>query len=213
MTRPMKILRATPPPSLPIPGGGSVEVRGEGVELRDTEGRLLLRYCHGSVEIAAPKGDLVLAAPEGRVVVRSGQDVEIEAARDLVQRAGRDVEVRAGEEGSRLRMGSADVALETERLEVKAGDSHVVTGQATVIARRIATTAGVITQSVERFELAATRIVERARDALRETSELSETRAGRVRTLVKDLYAVVSRRTTMSSTEDTAIDGSKILLG
>jgi hypothetical protein len=36
---------------------------------------------------------------------------------------------------------------------------------------------------------------------------------GRARTLVKDVYAVLSRRTVMTSQEDTSIDGSKILLG
>jgi len=190
-------------------------VEGARVELRDPEGRLLVRYENGAAEIVVPSGDLTLRAPEGRVVIQSGKDIELCAGRDLSQRAARDVTIGAGDEPSapQLRVGSAETSLNAARLEVQTEDSRVTTGQATVIARRIATTASVLTQSVERFELVATRLFERTRDAFRDATNLSETRAGRARTLIKDVYALYSRRTTMNSTEDTAIDGDKILLG
>ena len=173
------VLHTKSPPTLPLPGGGSVAVIGEGVEIRDEAGRLLVRYAGGSAEIAAPDGDLTLAAPLGRVVLRSGTDIDVEAA----------------------------------RLSVRTDESHIITGQATLLAQRITTTASVLSQSVERFELTATRLVERTRDAFRETADLAQTRAGRMRTLVKDVCSIYSRRTVMASREDTSIDGSKILLG
>ena len=75
------------------------------------------------------------------------------------------------------------------------------------------TTASSLVQNVERFELTATRLVERTRDAFRDATELAQTRAGRARTLVKGAFALYSRRTALASTEDTSIDGSKVLLG
>ena len=89
----------------------------------------------------------------------------------------------------------------------------MVTAQATVLAERIATTASVLVQNVERFELTATRIVEKTRDVFRDASNLAQTRVGRARTIVKEAFSLYSRRTWMASTEDTSIDGSKILLG
>lgn len=187
---------AEEPSELLLSDGSSASVVGDALLVRDSIGRILVRYSNGSAEIAAPDGDLVLAAPNGRVVVRSGSDVDIEAANDVRQRAGGAMEVRAA------------------RLTVDAGEaSAVVKGPLTVLAQQIATSAEILTQNVSRFELTATRLVEKTRDAFRDTSDLAQTRVGRARTIVGDVYALFSRRTTMVSNEDTSIDGRKILLG
>jgi hypothetical protein len=81
------------------------------------------------------------------------------------------------------------------------------------LAGRITTTATTLSHTVERFELAAGQIIERARDAFRDVQDLSQTRAGRVRTIVQDLYSLYSKRTALQSTEETSVDGSKVLLG
>jgi hypothetical protein len=188
-----KVANANAGKAISLPDGGSVRVAGEVVEIRDPEGRLRIRYSGGSAEIVAPAGDLTLAAPEGKVTVRSGRDIELEAPR--------------------LRASTTTTEIEAERLEVKADESRMVAGQATLVARRVATTASVLVQNVERFELTATRLVEKTRDAFRDASDLAQTRVGRARTIVKDLYALYSRRTAMASSDDTSIDGSKILLG
>ena len=106
-----------------------------------------------------------------------------------------------------------ETRLASARLEVKADHSRLVTAQAAVVAQRIATTAGTLVQSVERFELTATRLIEKTRDAFRDAEGLIQTRAGRARTIVKDAFSLHARRTSMASTEDTSIDGNKILLG
>jgi hypothetical protein len=59
----------------------------------------------------------------------------------------------------------------------------------------------------------AERVTERARDSLREITDLAEERAGRVRAVVRGVYALTSRRTVMASEDETSIDGSRILLG
>lgn len=183
------------PPSIPLTGGGAVSVAGDTVEVSDHTGRILIRWEAGSAEIAAPTGDLSLSAPSGRVLVRSGADIEIDATGDLVQRAGHRATVEA------------------PRLEVRADEAHVTAGQATLLAERIVTKAAAILQEVERFELTATRLFERAKDAYRETSGLSQTRAGRLRTIVEDAFSLHARRTAITSKEETSIDGSKVLLG
>ncbi|MEZ4299175.1 MAG: DUF3540 domain-containing protein [Polyangiaceae bacterium] len=184
---------------VPIEGGGSVSVRGKSAEIRDREGRVLVRFEDGAAEITAPKGDLRLRAPEGRVVLESGREVAISVGADT--------------ESPQLRIGTSAVEVESDRVEVKSRVGRVVADQASVLAHRLTTTATTLSQSVERYELAASQIVERARDTFRETTDLAQTRAGRVRTIVKDLYALYSKRTALQSEEETSVDGKKVLLG
>jgi hypothetical protein len=194
--------------------GSVATIAGDRLELRDAGGRLMVRYAGGTAEIAAPEGDLVLAAPSGRVVIRSGLDVAIEAPRDVVHRAGRRVDLAAGPAaGPALRIEPERAVLQTGDLEVKVKKSRLLSGQVAVVARTVATTAEEIATRAERWELQATSVIERARDALREVSELAEARAGRMRTLVGDLFSLHARQTTVVSTDDTSIDGKRILLG
>lgn len=184
---------------VPIEGGGSVSVRGKTAEIRDPEGRVLVRFEDGAAEIVAPSGDLRLSAPEGRVVLESGREVVLS--------------VGANKDAPQLRIGTSAVEVEADRVEVKSRVGRVVADQASVLAHRLTTTATSLTQTVERFELTATQIVERARDTFRETTELAQTRAGRVRTIVQDLYSLYSKRTALQSEEETSVDGKKVLLG
>lgn len=198
---------AAPPPLRLVPeiietqtvalaDGATVTVlEGRVAEVRDAHHRLLIRYENGRAEVAAPEGDLVLAAPSGRVVLQAGTDVVIEAARDLTHRAGHRAELSA------------------QRLDVRAEETRVVTSQAAVVADRILTTARVVAQNVEQLEISAVRLLEKTRETYREAADLLQTRAGRLRTLVEDVYSVHAKRTTIVSKEETSIDGKKILLG
>jgi hypothetical protein len=71
----------------------------------------------------------------------------------------------------------------------------------------------VLAQRVERFELTAARLFEKTVDTYREAADLYQTRAGRVRAVIQDAYALYARRTAITSKEETSIDGSKVLLG
>lgn len=176
--------------------GARVIVRGGSVaEVRDAEQRLLVRYENGRAEIAAPAGDLILSAPSGKVVLSAGTDIEIEAKGDLLQKAGHRADIEA------------------PRLHVKAEEARVTTAQAAVVAERILTTARVVAQSVERFELSAVRVIEKTRETYRDAADLLQTRAGRVRAVIEGAFSVQAGRTTIVSKEETSIDGKKVLLG
>ena len=189
--------------ALELPDGARAELREGALELRDRAGRLLVRYAAGCAEISVPEGDLTLAAPGGRVVLRSGLDVCIEAERDVTHSAGRRLELRAAGE-LRVRGDELDVAARTSRL---------VSANATVLARAIATTAEHMVLGVGRYELVAERIVERARNTVRDVAELAQSRVGRLRTIVRDVYSLRSRKAELVSEEETSIDGRRVLLG
>ncbi len=198
--------------ALTLADGTRAIARRGGLELRDPEGRLLLRYTDGQAELSVPRGDLVLAAPHGRVRIQSGQDVAVEAERDVVWSAQRSIQASAGSR-ARLELEPESVRLSTRALEVDAVKSSF-TGETTqLVARSITTTAERLATRVDHYELEAHQLVERAHTAYRDVADLLQTRLGRVRAIVRDVYALRSRRTVMVSEEDTSIDGERILLG
>src|SRR5687767_7834112 len=143
---------------LSLRDGSTAEIVDEALELRDREGRLLVRYVDGTAEISAPSRDLRLSAPNGRVVLDAGTDVAIHASRDLDQRAGRRLDLGAGDPVAepQLRLEPGQTHVRTARLDVETHVSRVVTGKATVLARSITTTAELLAQNVGKYELTAT---------------------------------------------------------
>ncbi len=127
---------------------------------------------------------------EGRLVFRhDGSDAELLVAGNLRIRAGGDLNLDA------------------------AGDLNLHAAHIKLVTRRIDTLAQHVVQRVERIETHATQIVERSRDAYRETRDLWQHHAGRMRTLVSRSCDLITQRTALVSREETTIDGKKILLG
>ena len=197
-----------------LSGGGSVSIAGDTVTVRDPAGRILIRYGEGTAEIAVPEGDLTLAAPNGRVVIKSGLDVCVDAARDVVHHAGRRVDLAAGPAAApQVRIEPSATTVKAAKLSVEANQTRLVSSKIAVIAGHIASTAEEVAQNVGRYELTANRLIERTQCSFRDVKDLAQSRIGRVRTVVNDVYAVYSRRAVMVSKEETSIDGSKVLLG
>lgn len=199
---------------LVLADGTRAAIHEGGLEIRDPRGRLLIRYAGGAATIAVPDGDLTLAAPNGRVAIQSGEDVVIEAARDIRHSAARrlDLAVGAGET-AQVRLDARKVEIDAKEVEIKADRSRMIAGDLEIVARTLATSADQIVETAGRVERTAQRLIERARDAFRDVAELSQSRVGRVRLLVRETYSLTARRTTLTSTEDTSIDGKRILLG
>ncbi len=107
----------------------------------------------------------------------------------------------------------ARTEIRADELAVQAQRARAVVGQVALVAHAVAATAERMAVTAGEYELVAERVVERARDSLREVADLAESRVGRVRALVRGVYALSSRRTVMTSSDDTSIDGSRIHLG
>jgi hypothetical protein len=188
--------------AIQLPDGATATRVGDALEVNAPDGMLLVRYENGVLRIAPPKGDLELCAPHGRVVIQSALDVVVEAGRDASFAAAR-----------KLDLGAREATLRVGKLEVESKSAQLVSGTASVLARSITTSAESIATKCVKLETEATKIVERAKDVYRDVSGLAQSRLGRARTLVRDVFALESRRTTLRSKEDTAIDGEKILIG
>lgn len=203
------------PPPIPLAGGSALHVTERGFDAFDPGGRLIVRFEDGRAEIHAPDGDIVFAAPRGNIVFRAGKDVTLESEGALTQRAAHALTLTAGPESAtpQLQLSPSKTALHAEQLDVRATTARAVIEQASLVAHHLAATATTLATRAERIEVEAHQIVERARDRFADTTDLLQTTAGRARTFVKDLYSVVTGRTTMESTEETSIDGKRVLLG
>lgn len=211
-------LAADPPEAtLRAPDGATATLAGGAIELRDQEDRVLVRYVDGTVEIAPARGNLRLSAPAGCIELDAATDVIVRGARDVLLEGSRLFEARSGDGAvrhtSRLRLDPRGATLAAPALDARSTRASLAVGEATVVARVLHTSAARLTAQIEELAITAGHVVERSRDRVIEVSEVLETRAGRVRTAVSDLYALVTRRTSLRSSDDTAIDGKRVLLG
>jgi hypothetical protein len=118
-----RLAGAAPATRLDLPDGGSAEVRGGALEVRDAEGRLRIRYEGGAAEIVAPDGDLRLVAPNGRVVIAAATEVSVEAERLSVRsRVARAVL-------GQVQVTARGISTTAERVAASAGEYEVVAGR------------------------------------------------------------------------------------
>jgi Protein of unknown function (DUF3540) len=200
-----------PAPTIALDDGSTVDVEQRAAVIRDPEGQVICRYYEGHLELMAPSGDLRLAAPKGRVVIESAADVVMSAERDVIHRAGRRVVSAAG--STELEVAQKKVRVQSRKLTVEAEDARVDIGRGTLVAHRLATAAESLVTNVARYELTAEEVVTTASRLMHQVSDLVQTRAGRIRTLVQGAHSLYAERHAIVSEGDTSIDGKRIHLG
>ena len=144
------------------------------------------------------------------VTLRDGSSIDVADEVATVRDAGGRVLVRYADGQVQVTAGEGDLVLDAPngRLVLRAGSDVSVEAAGSILQR-----ARVLVQDAERMEISAERIVSKATDVYHDVAELWQTRAGRMRKLVKDTFALHARRTDMTSEEDTSIDGKRVLLG
>ncbi len=200
----------------------TVSARGEGGEVlrvSSASGAVLFEYdpATGRSSATAASGELSVSAPAGKLLLHGEEGVEISSGRAVRVRA-KDVVAleragEAGEGGQRVWLdkrgvsvaGTAVFAL-AEKLEGRIGDARLVF-------RTVSTTAKVARSVVETVDMRVGRLVERARNVLREVEELHQLRAGRERTVVRETSHTTAKRVVMTASEEVKLDGQKIRLG
>ena len=211
------VLTATRPAALALGDGTTVRLESGGMQLVDADGRILVHYRDGHAEVAAPRGDLHLRAPTGRVHIEAATDVRIEATRDLVATGGRSsemsVEGATGELAPRVRVERGRVAVSAPELRADARSARLHAQAAAAVVRELATAADRIVTRATTIETTADKAVVRARTLVQQVSGLLETKAGRVRSLIEGAWSLRSTTTSLRSTDDTSIDGKRVLLG
>lgn len=211
------VVEAARAPGLIAKDGARAELVRGGIEFRDAEGRLLLRYLDGALEVAPSHGDLRLRAPSGRVEIEAGTDVAIHAARDLKLSAAKSTETTVGaanaELPSRLRVDAEGTKVSGRAFELRSRSARAVSVKAELIATDLGLSAKTIVTHARKIETTAERVTLRAKEAVEDIAGLLETRVGRMRSLVRGAFSLRSKSTNMKSEEDTSVDGRRVLLG
>jgi len=212
------VLRAATPPGLVSASGAEARLMGDGIAVFDRQGACLVRARGSGVEVAPSTGDLLLSAPQGRIRLSAAEDIEIEGQRDVTLKAARRVEARAGASADsdlpdRLVLDDKGALLTGRRVELRGTLARIIAGRADLVSREVRVSANTVSTTARKIETTTERAVLRAKEVVHEVAELLETRAGRLRTLVRGALSVRSRATTMKSEGDTSIDGKRVLLG
>ncbi|MEM9697114.1 MAG: DUF3540 domain-containing protein [Myxococcota bacterium] len=196
---------------LRLPDGTEAARVDDAIELRDREGRLLVRFCDGTAEVVASHGNLTLAAPKGAVVLESGTDIELHAGRDVALRSRRGASIAVDE--SEVQVDGHGVRARAPRLEAEVAEGRLEAGVARVLAHRVERTSEEVIDRVEHYELTARRLVQRSAESLFEVTDLLQQRVGRLRQTVRGTFRLRTKRTRMTSEKQTQIDGEKVFLG
>ncbi|MCA9575536.1 MAG: DUF3540 domain-containing protein [Myxococcales bacterium] len=117
-----------------------------------------------------------------------------------------------GDRGLELSSAGA-VALEGDTLAMQGRHADVALDSVDVRAKRVLNRIDHLKSVIDLWETTAGRIVERARDALRETEGLTQTRAGRLRLIAQTSLHTLAERTVVVSRGDTKLKGNRIHLG
>ncbi len=150
---------------------------------------------------------IVLREKTGTILLRydaSTGALELHAEGDLQLSSGRAVRVKAGTDVHFEAAGSVLTTSTGVSVHAKTADVNIDEGK--LVARAL-------TSLVGRLEVRAQRLFEKAGDAYREVDNLLETRAGRMRTLVKGAFRVLSERNELIAQGDSIVDGKRVLLG
>lgn len=166
----------------------AVVTTGEVARVFDRAGRLIFEHDGATGRsVLHATGDLEIRADAGRIEL---------SARDGVRIAGEDVAI----EGRASVTATAPVG----RVELREGELRAETVSTVVqVARH---TAGLI-------ETRATRVIARAQEVYREIESLSQTRAGRVRMLVRETFHLMGKRALIKAEDDVKIKAERVHLG
>jgi len=187
-------------------------------EARDAEGRLLFRHDPetGSSEVFVPHGDLRFRVAEGHIALEARDGVSIDSDEKIDLRSGTGVEIGAGprsdEDGACLVMSRDRIGATAPELLVGAGRAQLVAPQAMLVAEHLKTTVTRAQHVARVIETRAHRVVEHTKFSIREVERLAQTKADRVRTVVRTSAQLLAERVVIRSKKDTKIRGEKIYL-
>jgi hypothetical protein len=180
---------APPAPCVRTPAGASAAVERDSIVVRDPSGAIVVVYdaSTGSATISAPRGDLTLQSSTGTVRISAAKDLEL--------------------------MAGASTRVQSERLDLAVSTAKLEAQFAELVAEALRVVSPGVSLGIGKLQLDAQRVIQHALEAYHEVEGVLETRAGRVRTLVKGATQMFSKSTSVVSEEDTFLDGRRVLLG
>jgi hypothetical protein len=175
--------------------GGAYATAGgprEEQTLRVFSGRseLLFEYDEAKrrARVNIENGDLEFVAMNGNIAFSSGRDVLIQGQSVGISSPS-SIRIGTTDAGGKLQ---AAVSLQDQCIELRGTEGRL---------------------AVERLQIAAQTLIEKAKNVFRTVEQLAQLKAGRIRTLVDSTYFFKAKRAFIKSEEDYKIKAEKIHLG
>lgn len=190
----------------------------ETLSIEDEHGYLLFEYdaSEKKSKLYASQGDLSLMALQGNIELVSGKDIHCRSLGSISLDSATATQLRVSskdEKYSSINLTEKGILLSSERVGVSAEKAEFRIKEGFYEGKNFKCVLERSKAFVGKIETVATRILERATNVYRQVDELEQTKAGRVRTLVKDTYQLNSKTCYIKSEKNVNIDGEKIHLG
>ena len=190
----------------------------ETLEIHSARGELLFEYepQSGKARVHVPVGDLEFVAPNGSIAFHSGRDIRFGAsAISLLSRWGACLGIFGadGKVRSAITLEPESVKVKTPELNAEADHANLEISQTHLSGESLTARVGIFHLLCHRFEMLTETLIEKAKNAYRSAEQLSQTQAGRLRTIVRDLCYVKARKAIFKADEDFKVDGDKIHIG
>jgi hypothetical protein len=180
------------------------------LEVRDRRGELIFEYDpdndrsrvivnRGTLDVSAPEGDIRFSAG-GRVQLQ-GSVVELSAA------------TLPGTAPSRFSLGPFRCGLQAPGLDIRSGQGRIELDDVDYRGKRLVSRVARARLAWGRLESLVDTLVQKARTSFTTVEELSQTRAGRMRTLVAGAFRMKAERASLKTGKSFEIDGERINIG
>jgi hypothetical protein len=195
------------------------EIDGEEVvRVHSRRGELVLEYHpeSGRTLVNIENGDLEFMARQGSISFHSAQDIRFGArAINLLSRWGTQLGVMdaGGEVTSALKLDAKRLQTISPELKVAAQQADIRIKDAEYRGEDLSAEVGAVKMTARRIEVLAECVIEKAKNVYRTVEELLQSRAGRMRTLVRGFCHLKARKAFFKTDEEFKVDGEKIHLG
>lgn len=166
--------------------------------------------------VCVPTGDLEFATEQGGIRFDSAEDIRMNGRSIELSGSERvDLGVRdaAGQLVTALGMASRKLRLQGGEVGIDAGRARIQAGEISCTSDEVRAQTKSARLTVGRLRVVADQVVQRANDVYATVANLSQLKAGRVRTLVESTWWMKSKRSYVRSGEDFKLDADKIHLG
>lgn len=190
----------------------------ETLSIEDEQGHLLFEYdaTEKKSRLYAAQGDLSLTALQGDIELVSGKNIHCRSLGGIMMESATAAQLRvAAEHGQHSAVSLTDkgMLLSSQKLGLRAKNGDLKIEHCQFEGDTFKAVLDRTKLMVGKIETVAIRIMERAKNIYRYVEELQQTRASRVRTLVKGSYQLNSKTSYIKSEKNVNIDGERIHLG
>jgi hypothetical protein len=189
----------------------------EALQIKDAAGQLLFEYRpeSGLGVIRMPEGDLALHAPHGNIHMLTGKSLVCSSLGPMVLESGSALELGVKKDGAKssIRLRQDELGVSSASMNIKSANANVKIDRARYTGEQISGNVKRAKWIYEKLETVTQRLFERAKNVFRNTEELHQSRAGRMRTLVDKDYHVKAHDTDIQAQNIVKVDGEKIHLG